>query len=235
MKQTTVEKKRHRLKQEGWWWRQWGKLPRSPQLPSSVSYCRLGPGVGQAVHQARGWERRDKGRVQLSVLSDYVSPVPGSDGPNPELETMWVTAHPPGNKGMWQGGAGLWLRGLGLGELPARCVESPLRLPDWLPPVRVEAGVPTSVQALRRHQRRALKLSRVLSLLVFGDTNTIIIAATLPEQYAEAQGSVHLIFFKPHLTLSASLIRRENGLVGMKQLAWGHTGCKWQRFRRLDL
>ena len=54
-----------------------------------------------------------------------VSPVPGSGGPSPERETMWVTAHPPGNRGMWQGGAGLWLRGLGLCELPARCVEAP--------------------------------------------------------------------------------------------------------------
>lgn len=69
----------------------------------------------------------------------------------------------------------------------------------------VIAGVPTSVQALRRLPSRALTLSRVLSLLVFGNTNTIIIAATLLEQYAQAQGSVHLIF-KLHLTLSASLI-----------------------------
>lgn len=69
----------------------------------------------------------------------------------------------------------------------------------------MEAGVPTSVQALRRLPSRALKLSRVLSLLIFGNTNTIIIAATLLEQYAQAQSSVHLIF-KLHLTLSASLI-----------------------------
>ena len=70
----------------------------------------------------------------------------------------------------------------------------------------VEAGVPTSGQALRRLPSRALKLSGVLSLLIFGNTNTVIIAATLLEQYAQAQGSAHLIFFKPHLTLSASLI-----------------------------
>ena len=55
--------------------------PEAPQHPSSVRHCRLGPGVGRAGHQARGWERRDKDRVQMSVPSDYVSPVLGQMGP----------------------------------------------------------------------------------------------------------------------------------------------------------
>lgn len=100
----------------------------------------------------------DKESVQMGVLSDcgQVSPVPGSDGPSPGLEPMWVTVHSPANKGTWQGGTWLWLRGHGPCELLPGA--RPLRFPDQLPLVGVEAGIPTSVQAIGKAPQQSLKV-----------------------------------------------------------------------------
>ena len=100
----------------------------------------------------------DEESVQIGVLSDcgQVSPVPGLDGPSPGLEPMWVTAHPPANKGTWQGGTWLWLRDHGPCEL--RPGARPFQFPDQLPLVGVEAGIPTSVQAIGKAPQRSLKV-----------------------------------------------------------------------------
>lgn len=169
MKQTTVEKT-YRLKQRVVVW-QWGKLPRSPQL-LPVFHTAGWDLAGQAVHQARGWERRDKGRVQLSVLSDYVSPVPGSDGPNPELETMWVTVTLPGTKGCGREGLGCDQRPWPRCELPARVRGVPLWLPDWLSPVRC-GGWGHFCAGIEKAPQQSLKVVQSSFLLIFGDTNTI--------------------------------------------------------------